>query len=374
MNDVADGTHWFAVENVEEIETPALLIYHDRVEENVRRMRAVAEGVERLRPHVKTHKLASLVALQLKVGISKFKAATIAETEMLARAGAADILLAYQPVGPAVSRLLELIGAFPNSSFSCLVDDMEAARRLSASAKARGRRVNVLLDIDCGQHRTGVPPDERALEFYRALCVLPGLAPIGLHAYDGHIHAEDAARRKAEWETAFAPVDAFRRRLRSSGLPAEVVVAGGTPTFPFHAARKDVECSPGTCVLWDMGYSIRLRDLHFLHAALVLTRVVSKPGRDTLCLDLGHKAIASENPPPRVHFLNAPPSRAVMHSEEHLVIEGDGLENWKVGDCLFGVPWHICPTVALYSEAVVVKQGRAAERWRIEARDRRLRF
>jgi D-serine deaminase-like pyridoxal phosphate-dependent protein len=123
-----------------------------------------------------------------------------------------------------------------------------------------------------------------------------------------------------------------------------------------------------------MGYSSRLGDLDFLHAALVLTRVVSQPGQRRLCLDLGHKAIASENPPPRVHFLNAPPLRAVLHSEEHLVVETDGGRPWATGESLFGVPWHICPTVALYSEAVVIRQGRAVDRWRIEARDRRLRF
>jgi D-serine deaminase-like pyridoxal phosphate-dependent protein len=125
-------------------------------------------------------------------------------------------------------------------------------------------------------------------------------------------------------------------------------------------------------VLWDYAYSSRLRDLDFLHAALVLTRVVSKPGPQRLCLDLGHKAIASENPHPRVYFLNAPSARAVTHSEEHLVIEMDSTDQWKVGDCLFGIPWHVCPTVALHREAVVIQQGRATERWRIEARDRHL--
>jgi D-serine deaminase-like pyridoxal phosphate-dependent protein len=374
MSQASPTPSWFDVENLDEVESPALLIYPDRVEQNIRRMVAMAGNPERLRPHVKTHKLAPIVALQIGAGISKFKAATIAETEMLGRAGAADILLAYQPVGPTARRLLDLIPAFPKSLFACLVDDADAAQRLSALAVARGMRVNVLLDIDCGQHRTGVAPDEKAVELYQALCRLPGVSPIGLHAYDGHIRAEDPGQRKHECDAAFAPVAHLRQRLQSLGLPVHTMVAGGTPTFPFHARRQDVECSPGTCVLWDMAYGSRLGGLDFSHAALVLTRVISKPGRARLCLDLGHKAIASENPPPRVHFLNAPPSQAVMHSEEHLVIEADLLRDWKTGDSLFGVPWHVCPTVALYSEAVVIKRGRAVERWRIEARDRRLRF
>jgi len=105
---------------------------------------------------------------------------------------------------------------------------------------------------------------------------------------------------------------------------------------------------------------------------LLLTRLISKPGPNRLCLDLGHKAVASENPHPRVQLLEVPDAKAVSHSEEHLVIETKYADRFAVGDCLFGVPRHICPTVALYSEASVVRDGRVTERWRILARDRRL--
>jgi len=149
-------------------------------------------------------------------------------------------------------------------------------------------------------------------------------------------------------------------------------VAGGTPTFPIHAKDDSYECSPGTCVLWDFGYAENFADLDFLMAALILTRVVSKPGVNRLCLDLGHKAIAAENPPPRVQFPNLPDATALSHSEEHLVIETKYAGRFSVGDCLFGVPRHICPTVALYSEASIVRDERVTERWRIVARDRRL--
>ena len=373
MKMASASANWFEIENLDEIESPALLIYPERVTENIRRMISIAGDAERLRPHVKTHKLGPIAALQMAAGITKFKAATLAEAEMLARAGAPDILLAYQPVGPAAKSWLDLRAAFPTSTFACLVDDAAAAQRLAELAAARSQKLNVLLDIDCGQHRTGVPPDENAWEFYQQLGRWPSLSATGLHAYDGHLHSTDLEERRRECEAAFAPVARLRQRLQSAGLPVSTLVAGGTPTFPFHARRPEVECSPGTCVLWDFGYSSRLPDLDFLHAALVLTRVVSKPERNRLCLDLGHKAIAAENPAPRVHFLNAPASRPVMHSEEHLVIEPEIGREWVTGDCLFGVPWHICPTVALYNEVIVIKQGRAVERWPV-ARGRRLRL
>jgi D-serine deaminase-like pyridoxal phosphate-dependent protein len=124
--------------------------------------------------------------------------------------------------------------------------------------------------------------------------------------------------------------------------------------------------------LWDAGYATKLPDMNFLPAALLLTRVVSKPGANRLCLDLGHKAVASENPHPRVEFLDLPDAKAVMHSEEHLVVETARAGQFPVGTCLYGIPWHICPTVALYSEAVVVRNGRAQAQWAIVARARKL--
>jgi D-serine deaminase-like pyridoxal phosphate-dependent protein len=193
-----------------------------------------------------------------------------------------------------------------------------------------------------------------------------------LHAYDGHVHDSDVTERTAACEATFAPVEVLRRRLERDGLPVPRVVAGGTPTFPMHARRGNVECSPGTCIFWDAGYGKKLPDLDFLPAALVLTRVVSKPTSNRLCLDLGHKAIASEMPHPRVVFLNLSEANVVAHNEEHLVVETAEADAFKVGDCLYGIPWHICPTVALHSEAVVVENGRATQRWKIVGRERKL--
>jgi D-serine deaminase-like pyridoxal phosphate-dependent protein len=195
---------------------------------------------------------------------------------------------------------------------------------------------------------------------------------MGLHAYDGHVNCGDPVERKALSDAAFGPVLKLYEQLQQEGLSTPALVAGGTPTFPIHAQRHGVECSPGTCVLWDYTYSARLKDLDFLHAALVLTRVVSKPAPGRWCLDLGHKSIASENPHPRVHFLNAPGLRAVAHSEEHLVVEGEADAPFGIGDCLYGIPSHVCPTVALYSQAITIERGRAVGEWPIEARARHL--
>jgi D-serine deaminase-like pyridoxal phosphate-dependent protein len=147
-------------------------------------------------------------------------------------------------------------------------------------------------------------------------------------------------------------------------------VAGGSPTFPVHAQRNGVECSPGTFIFWDWGYSQQLPEQKFKFAALVLTRVISKLDEETLCLDLGHKSVAAENPFPRVIFLNASGVQAISQSEEHLVVKVNPADNYQVGDIFYGVPIHICPTCALYEQAYVVEEGQVKTTWKVISRNR----
>lgn len=372
--------NWFEVTDAAEIPSPALLIYVERVERNLRHMVAIAGSPDRLRPHIKTHKMREPLEIQLRLGLSKFKCATLAEAELAARSGVPDLLVAYQLVGPAIPRFLELVKAFPKTGFSVITDDPACIRELSQAVQKRAgndpksapQNIEVLLDIDLGQQRTGVPAGAEAAELYRLIASSPGLAPGGLHAYDGHITDSDLVQRTAACEAAFAPVTALRNKLRAAGLPVPRLVAGGSPTFPIHARRSDVECSPGTCVFWDAGYARKMPDLPFQPAAVLLTRVISKPGPNRLCLDLGHKAVGSEMPHPRVVLLNLEDARAITHSEEHLVIETSHSGQYNVGDHLYGIPWHVCPTVALHASAIVIKNGKSAGRWEVAARARGL--
>ncbi len=363
---------WNVVSNVADIASPALLVYPDRVEENIRRMVRVAGGVERLRPHMKTNKLPEVIRMQMDQGITKYKCATIAEAEMAAAGHVPDVLLAYQPVGPNIQRLVQLVRKFPGTRFSALVDDEGTIRALSSAAEGAGVVLDLFLDLDVGMHRTGVAPGPAAADLYRLVAASPGLNAAGLHAYDGHIRDSDIAARTRACDAAFAPVRTLRADLINAGMAVPVVIAGGTPTFPVHAKHADVECSPGTSVFWDLGYRTLLPDLDFLPAVLLLTRVISKPGENLLCLDLGHKAVASEGPHPRVELLGLPDARFVGHSEEHLSVETMHAAEFPVGAHLYGIPWHICPTVALHNEAVVIRNGRAEERWQVVGRARTL--
>ena len=185
---------WYEITNAADTPSPALLVYPDRIEENIRRMAAAAGGVERLRPHVKTHKMAEVVKHCLAQGVRKFKAATIAEAEMTAAAGAGDVLLAYPVVGPTAARLAELVRRFPCTRFRGLVDSDVGIDDLTRAAAAADVVIDVLLDLNVGQNRTGVGPGPEAVRLYRRLAATPGLAAGGLHAYDGHLHDADHAR------------------------------------------------------------------------------------------------------------------------------------------------------------------------------------
>ncbi|HLX64628.1 MAG TPA: D-TA family PLP-dependent enzyme [Planctomycetota bacterium] len=367
---------WYSIENAAEIDTPALLFYVERIEENLRRTVQIAGGTARLRPHIKTHKCAEVLRMQMNAGIEKFKCATIAEAELAGQCGVADIMMAYQPTGPKVERFAKLVERYGlTTRFSCIVDDESAIRALDAEARKLLKLIgpfDVFLDVDTGQGRTGVVPGTRAVELYRLMASLPGLKVRGLHSYDGHVKDTDFSARKISCDAAFARIDGLRRDLIDAGLSVPTIVMGGSPTFPFHAARENVECSPGTTVFWDAGMVKNFPDLDFLPAALVMTRVVSKPGGNRLCLDLGHKAVAAEMPQPRVIFPELTQCNCVMQNEEHLVIEVENADGFAVGDVLYGIPWHVCPTVNLYGEARVVREGRAGEAWEIAGRVRRI--
>jgi D-threonine aldolase len=364
--------NWYSISNIDEIDSPALVFYPDRVKENIRILKTFVPEVARLRPHVKTNKCVEVCQLMMEAGISKFKCATIAEAEMLAANGAKDVLLAYQPTGPKIQRLAQLMLQFPNTQFSCLVDNEQVATQLSGEASKNKMVLRAWIDLNIGMNRTGISP-AAAFKLFEFCQTLHSINIMGLHAYDGHLRDADLDVRTRHCNDGFRAVEDLAEKIKTSFNKTLPIVAGGTPTFPIHAKRTNVECSPGTFVFWDKGYADLLKEQPFLFAALAISRVVSKPAENILCLDLGHKAIASENPlANRVAFLNAPELEAIGHSEEHLMVKTNRWSDYTVGDVLYGVPVHICPTVALYELAWVVEEGTAKSTWRIEARRRKI--
>jgi D-serine deaminase-like pyridoxal phosphate-dependent protein len=363
---------WFHIENEADIATPALLFYRERIEHNLQLMLQIAGGPERLRPHVKTHKCGQLIQRQVELGITKFKCSTIAEVEMTADAGGTDIMLAMPTVGENAHRLATLALKFPHVRFSTIADDEETIRFIASAAQQHRVNLSVYLELDCGMARTGIVPCTQAKMLAKVIKETPRLGLAGLHAYDGHIQDADLETRRQRCDEAFAPILEFKKELQGEGIIIKELVAGGSPTFGIHAQHADRTLSPGTTVLWDFGYGDKFPDLPFLPAAVLLTRVISKPGTDRITVDLGHKSVAPENPHPRVRFEEIPEAEFIMQSEEHLVMQVYQRERFLIGQALHGIPRHVCPSVSMHGEALVIDEMKVVDRWPITARNRRI--
>ncbi|MCU0380536.1 MAG: D-TA family PLP-dependent enzyme [Chitinophagaceae bacterium] len=362
---------WYVIQHVNTLDSPALVVYPKRVAENIHRMVSMVDDVNRLRPHIKTHKTAEGIRMMMEAGVQKFKCATIAEADLLGRTGAPDALLAYQPHGPKLLRLVQVIKSYPGTRYACLVDNRDSAAAMSDVFQAAGLRVPVYIDLNIGMNRTGIQPGEAVIDLYRFCAMLPGIMPIGLHAYDGHQRNPDIAQRTMDTDRDFQPVLDLQEKLGAAGFPHVIIIAGGSPSYAIHSKRPGRECSPGTCIFWDKGYSDLCPEQPFEPAVALVTRVVSLPTPTRVCLDLGHKAVAAENEiTRRVYFPDAPMLKPVGQSEEHLVMEAPEGHGFRPGDVLYGIPYHICPTVALYDCLVVVEDGMIKGDWKIAARNR----
>lgn len=367
---------WFRVINEQSLDSPSLLIFKERVQHNITEMLHIAGSPSRLMPHVKTYKMVEVVQMQLAAGIDKFKAATIAEAEMTAIAGAKFVLVAHQLVGVKIERFVQLCIKYPQVHFASLVDCEEVAKELNYVFGNHGKSANVFVDVNNAMNRSGMEVGDALFDFYENLCKksqFPHIYCEGLHIYDGNFRQSDFKDRKEAIDRAFAPINTLLDKIKQANLPSPMLVCGGTPAFTTHVLRNQVYCSPGTCLISDWGYGDSLTEQHFEQAGVLLTRVISKPKKGYVTLDLGHKAVASENPlDKRVKFLNLTDYQFISQSEEHLVLEVKDWENIKVGQIIYGIPYHICPTINLYQEVYVVENQEVKTNWQVIARHRKI--
>lgn len=362
---------WYTIENCSTVDSPALLVYVDRVKTNIDMLKCNINDVSRLRPHVKTHKTMEVTRLMMDAGIHKFKCATLAEAEMLGSCQAPDVLLAYPLTDSRLRKYINIIKRFPKTSFSGIVDNQPIADHISALAIKESIMIPIYVDINLGMDRTGIKPGEGAVALYRHCSALKGINIQGFHAYDGHVRERDMDKRRAICHNNFLQIEKMIELLVAAKFPKPKVIIGGSPSFPIYAAYADLECSPGTFVFWDKGYSEALPEQPFLPAAVLFMRVISKPSKNLLCLDLGYKAVASESPLPlRLSFLNAPGLKPVSQSEEHLVVEVQEDQSYQIGDVIYAVPNHICPTVAMYDTLHIVYNRKISDNWDVIARKR----
>jgi D-serine deaminase-like pyridoxal phosphate-dependent protein len=316
--------------------------------------------------------MAEVVRLQVEYGIRKFKCATLTEVALVAANGGEDILLAYPLTGPAIGHFIDLKSRFPDTIFAVTVDSVVATQKLSEKAKLKGMKLDVFVDLDNGMCRTGIRPD-KADKLISSILKNRYLLLKGFHIYDGHIHEKEKAKREEHCKQDFESVNRLVEKMEEKGIEVKELACGGTPTFPIHARYNSRTLCPGTPLLWDAGYAGTLPDLDFLPAAVIAARVISKPG-ENVCLDLGYKAVASEMPHPRVSFLDLGVPKVINHSEEHFVASSPEFSKLSIGDVVYALPMHVCPTIALHEQVYMVKGKIIKDVWKVIARNRNYRI
>jgi len=363
----------YFLKHPEEIETPAMLVFEDKLEHNIRATVELAGGAQNLMPHVKTHKSEEILQRQMAAGIKAFKCATLKEAEMIARAGASEVLLSY-PLAQdkKAQRFILLQQKYPETKWLALASSTRHLETLAKAAPEAGRTVSVMVDLDVGMHRTGIDPGEPAFELCARILETQGLTFAGLHAYDGQNHQTDLAEREAAANEALGFVRKLETKLQNAGFGQFPIVMGGSPCYPYYAREDGIKASPGTTVYWDGAYSIYMPDLPFRCCALILTQVVDEnKALGLITLDLGSKAICSDkDTPDRATFPGYPELNILRQSEEHLVLDVGGA-SLSIGDYLLAIPRHVCTAVIRYPGAWLIdKQGNVIKWIEHTARDR----
>jgi D-serine deaminase-like pyridoxal phosphate-dependent protein len=363
----------YCVVDPDALETPAMLLFQDVMDHNIRAACALVGGGQHLIAHVKTHKSEAVARRQIEHGIHGFKCATLKELEMVLQAGAGKAIISYpQCQARKIERLCDLTSAYPAAWVAAIVSSSFHLDVLATVATRRKQSLRVMLDLDAGMHRTGIGFGPDATQLYRDIDAHPYLQPSGFHLYDGHERYSDVIQREVAAQRHIESLQEFQRQIESAGLPVPCVVAGGSFSFPYYARTEGMYGSPGTVIFWDAGNSREAPDMPFRCAVLVLTQVVDQyPAVGTITTDLGYKGVSSDLPlEERAYLLGHDTAELVEQSEEHGVFRFSG-ELPSVGDYLLAVPGHICPTTIRYPGSHVIDSaGEVVDFYLHTARDR----
>ena len=364
----------FRVAEAERIVTPALLIDRRRVAQNVATtIRLLGGDANRWRPHVKTAKLEYTMHMLVEAGVLHFKCATGLELRVACEAGARDVLVAYPMVGANAIRVREIAQQHPGVCVSVLAESRQQIEQWSETA------IGVFLDVNPGMNRTGVPQEQENEIVALCRAVEESKVPFrGLHYYDGHLSKYDMKERCAHAHRGYDRLMEIVAALAKAGIEVPEVITAGTPAFPcslsyaaFASAPFVHRVSPGTIVYSDATSLKQLpAEYGYLPAAVVMTRVVSHPAAGMITCDAGHKTVSADSGIPTCAVLAHPEIEPLTPSEEHLPMKVAGASLPDIGEALFLVPRHVCPTVNNFDDAVIVDDGHAAHVERVSARGR----
>lgn len=359
----------YSVKDAGLIVTPALLIYPKIVEQNIRATLAiVGNDPQRWRPHIKTAKLGAVIGQMIAHGITNFKCATTLELLTACQRAAADVLVAFSMTGANARRVLEVAQQFPKTRVSVLV---ESAAQLSAW---RDTGIGIFVDVNPGMNRTGMD-NNRAEEIVK-ICKDAGSAFRGLHWYDGHISSGEPDERRAIAHKGYDKLMEIVKAVIAAGCKVTEVITSGTPVAPYGYSYSGFtnasfihRISPGTVVYNDTTSLKQLAGFGYHAAAIVLTTVISHPLPEKITCDAGHKSVSADAGVPTCEVIGHPELIPLKPSEEHLPIEGPvGGALPAIGENLYLIPRHVCPSVNNFDEALMIVDGRVIGVERVDAR------
>lgn len=358
--------------------TPLVTVDLDKLQANIDEMsRFAADNGVSLRPHVKTHKSTRIARMQLEAGARGITVATVHEAEVMAAAGCDDILIAYTVVG--ADKYPRLIDIAARARLAVAIDSMAGARGLSGAFSSAEGRIDVMIEVDTGQHRCGVQSAEAALDLARGVAALPGLSLRGLMTHEGHSYSQPSPTEIGRvGREAVLKMHEMAEFLRSHGVEVPVVSMGSTPTARIVGSQRDVdEIRPGNYVFYDY-MQIVMGVVPYDRCSLtVRARVISRPSDDRVVLDCGSKTLSSDR---GKHGEVAAGYGLLMHegrpvpgaiidrlSEEHAVAIVPAGTPLEVGEIAEVIPNHACPVVNLATEMAGIRNGQLVEVIPVEA-------
>ena len=355
----------YRFEGDKQVVTPALLLYAAVVDANIETTVQMAGGdANRWRPHVKTAKLPFVMKRMMAFGIQAFKCSTTLELATLCELGAKDVLLAFPISGANADRVRQIAGQWPETRISVLVESEAQAAAWSGSA------IGMFIDINPGMDRTGILQErtEEVLALVKSVAARGEFA--GLHYYDGHVSAVPAEDREQMSQEGYRLLLTLVRAIENAGTSVPEVVTSGTPAAPYALSYKPFtesnfvhRISPGTVVYNDLNSLQQLSAFDYRPAVLVLSTVVSHPAANVVTCDAGHKAVSVDSGVPNCAVLGWPALQAQKPSEEHLPLRLENEESHSaslpsIGESIYLLPKHVCPTVNNFDEAIVIRDGK----------------
>jgi D-serine deaminase-like pyridoxal phosphate-dependent protein len=366
----------YRVRSIDDVLTPALILYPEIIASNIDRTLQLLRGsADRWRAHIKTAKLAYTLRMLLDRGIRNFKCATTLELLTACESGAADVLVAYPVLGANARRVRETADRFPEVRISVLAENEMQAQQWS------GSRVGIFLDINPGMNRTGIDQG-RKIDVLHLIRVLRErkIEFRGLHYYDGQYGHAHQAERAASAHSGYDRLLELVAEIQRNGFRVPELVTAGTPTFPCSLTYEGFlhgdfvhRVSPGTIVYCDATSMAQLpSEYGYAPAALVVARVVSHPSEQIVTCDAGHKSVSADAGVPTCVVIGHPELTPLSPSEEHLPLQVNSTRVPGSGDVLYLVPRHVCPTVNNFDCALLVRNGQIESLEKVSARGREM--